>query len=54
MVYSLSTCDDNDQNDQKCKVQLTNYCKNFSKKPIQQIEVLAGMLLAADVVSACF
>ncbi|XP_063538558.1 vam6/Vps39-like protein [Cydia strobilella] len=38
MMYSLSTTNGN----QKYELQLLQYCKNFSKKPIQQIEVIPG------------
>ncbi|KOB68907.1 Vam6/Vps39-like protein [Operophtera brumata] len=37
LMYSLSTGNDNNQ---KYEVQILHYCKTFSKKPIQQIEVI--------------
>lgn len=38
LMYSLSQTNGN----QKYELQLLQYCKNFSKKPIQQIEVIPG------------
>lgn len=40
IMYTLSNANGNN----KYEVQLLRYCKGFSKKPIQQIEVIPGMI----------
>ncbi|XP_053608252.1 vam6/Vps39-like protein [Plodia interpunctella] len=40
LMYSLSNTNNGNQSQGKYSLQLLRYCKNFSKKPIQQIDVI--------------
>ncbi|XP_060804157.1 vam6/Vps39-like protein [Amyelois transitella] len=57
LMYSLSNTNNGNQSQGKYTLQLLRYCKNFSKKPIQQIDVIPEknlLLCLSDYVLATY